>query len=178
MSERIRLGGQHSRALHKRAARGGGVVATGRGTMRPILLLTGSLVLAAAGCATAPIVVATDRAPKAIGPYAQAVRAGATLYLSGQIALDPATGELVAGGIEAQTRRVLDNLTAVLVAAGYRREDVASCQVFLADLGDFAAMNKVYAEYFPSAPPARATVQVAALPRGARIEIAAIAVKH
>jgi 2-iminobutanoate/2-iminopropanoate deaminase len=153
------------------------VAATRLGASRALALLVSGLAFALTACATAPVVVATDKAPKAIGPYSQAVRAGATLYLSGQIPLDPGTGEIVQGGIEAQARRVLDNLKAVLAAAGYRLEDVVSCQVFLLDLGDFAAVNKIYGEYFPTAPPARATVQVAGLPRGARIEITAIAVK-
>ena len=153
------------------------VAATRLGVSCALALLVSGLALALTACATAPVVVATDKAPKAIGPYSQAVRAGATLYLSGQIPLDPSTGEIVQGEIEAQARRVLDNLKAVLAAAGYRLEDVVSCQVFLLDLRDFAAVNKIYGEYFPSAPPARATVQVAGLPRGARIEITAIAVK-
>ena len=156
---------------------GSKIPATCLGASCAIALLVSGLVLAVAACATAPVVVATDKAPKAIGPYSQALPAGATLYLSGQIPLDPDTGEIVQGGIEVQARRVLDNLKAVLAAAGYRLEDVVSCQVFLVDLGEFAAVNKIYGEYFPTAPPARATVQVAGLPRGARIEITAIAVK-
>ena len=116
--------------------------------------------------------IATDAAPKAIGPYSQAVlveRDGArTLYCSGQIPLDPATGELVGGDIVAQTERVLENVAGVLSAAGMSFGDVVKTTVFLTDLGDFAKMNEVYARRFPANPPARSTVQVAALPRGAR----------
>jgi 2-iminobutanoate/2-iminopropanoate deaminase len=121
--------------------------------------------------------ISTPAAPQAIGPYSQAFRAGNTLYLSGQIGLDPTTGKLVEGGIEAETRRALDNLRGVLAAAGFGLGEVVQAQVFLADLKDFEAMNRVYAAYFPKDPPARATVQVAALPRGARIEIALVAVR-
>ncbi len=130
-----------------------------------------------ASCGQDAQVIVTDNAPRAIGPYSQAVRTGNTLYLSGQLAIDPASGEIVKGGIEAETRQVLENLKAVLVAGGYSLENVVSCQVFLADMDDFAAMNKVYAGYFPRQPPARATVEVAELPRNARIEISAIAVR-
>lgn len=121
--------------------------------------------------------IASRSAPTAIGPYSQAVQArgSRTVYLSGQIPLDPATGELVAGGIEEQTARVLENLRAVLAAAGGALEDVVKTTVFLADLADFARMNEVYGRAFAKNPPARSTVQVAALPRGARIEIEAIA---
>ncbi len=121
--------------------------------------------------------VSTEKAPAAIGPYSQAVAAGPYLFCSGQIPLDPATGRLVPGGIEGQTRQVLDNLSAVLAAGGSCLEDVVKTTVFLSDLSDFAAMNGVYAAYFPAAPPARSTVQVAALPKGAAVEIEAIAVR-
>jgi 2-iminobutanoate/2-iminopropanoate deaminase len=124
--------------------------------------------------------LATPDAPKAIGPYSQAIlREGAgarTLYASGQIPLDPATGQLVQGDIAAQTERVMKNLEAVLAAAGMTFANVVKTTVFLADLGDFAAMNEVYGKRFGAAPPARSTVQVAALPRGARIEVEVIAV--
>ena len=122
--------------------------------------------------------ISTPEAPKAIGPYSQAVEAkGARmLFLSGQIPLDPRTGELVQGGIEEQARRVLENLRAVLAAGGAGLEDVVKTTIFLADLADFAKVNEVYAKYFGASPPARSTVQVAALPRGARVEIDAIAV--
>lgn len=114
-------------------------------------------------------------APAAIGPYSQAVAAGPWVWCSGQIPLDPATGQLVGGSIEAQARRVFENLSAVLRAAGSSLDRVVKTTVFLADLGDFATLNAVYAEYFGEVPPARSTVQVAALPRGARVEIEAVA---
>jgi 2-iminobutanoate/2-iminopropanoate deaminase len=120
-------------------------------------------------------VLSTERAPRAIGPYSQAIRAGDFVFLSGQIPLDPATGEMVTDGIAAQTRRVMENLRAVLSAAGASFEQVVRTTIFLADLGDFGAVNAVYGEYFPGEPPARATVQVAALPRGALVEIDAVA---
>jgi 2-iminobutanoate/2-iminopropanoate deaminase len=123
-------------------------------------------------------VVHSPGAPKAIGPYSQAVeaRGARTLWLSGQIPLDPATGELVQGDIVAQTERVMENLGAVLAAAGAGFTHVVRCTIYLADLGDFAKVNEVYGRRFPRDPPARATVQVAALPRGARVEIDAVAV--
>jgi 2-iminobutanoate/2-iminopropanoate deaminase len=119
--------------------------------------------------------VATERAPRAIGPYSQAVRAGDFLFLSGQIPLDPETGQVVAGDITAQTRRVMDNLQAVLAAAGSSLDAVVRTTIYLADLGDFAIVNEVYGSYFASPAPARSTIQVARLPRDARIEIDAIA---
>ena len=121
-------------------------------------------------------VIHSNSAPKAIGPYSQAIRAGNLLYTAGQVALDPDSGQLVEGGIEAQTRRVLDNLAAVLAAAGGSLANVVKTTVFMQDLGEFAAMNAVYAEYFKQDPPARSTVQVAGLPRGARVEIECVAV--
>jgi 2-iminobutanoate/2-iminopropanoate deaminase len=121
-------------------------------------------------------IVATDGAPAAIGPYVQARVEGRTVYCSGQIALDPATGQLVAGGVTEQTRRVLENLTAVLQAAGGGLGSVVKTTVFLADMADFAAMNEVYAAFFAEPHPARSTVAAAGLPRGARVEIEAIAV--
>ncbi|HEY7585867.1 MAG TPA: RidA family protein [Candidatus Deferrimicrobiaceae bacterium] len=119
--------------------------------------------------------VRTDKAPAAIGPYSQAVRSGGFLFCSGQIPLDPETGKLVEGGIEAQTERVLMNLEAVLAAGGATLAAVVKTTVFLADLADFPAMNAVYGRYFPEDPPARATVQAARLPAGARVEIEAVA---
>jgi 2-iminobutanoate/2-iminopropanoate deaminase len=119
--------------------------------------------------------VSTPNAPKAVGPYSQAVRAGRLLFTSGQIPLDPQTGKLDSGPIDAQTRRVMDNLRAVLEAAGATFSNVVKSTVYLADLADFSAMNAVYAGYFSSDPPARSTVQVAALPLGARVEIEMIA---
>jgi 2-iminobutanoate/2-iminopropanoate deaminase len=119
--------------------------------------------------------VKTDKAPAAIGPYSQAVRSGGFLFCSGQIPLDPGTGKMVEGGIEAQTDRVLKNLEAVLAAGGAKLAAVVKTTVFLADLADFPAMNAVYGKYFPQDPPARATVQAARLPAGALVEIEAIA---
>jgi 2-iminobutanoate/2-iminopropanoate deaminase len=119
--------------------------------------------------------IATERAPKAIGPYSQAVRSGDLLFLSGQIPLDPRTGELVRGTIEEEVGRVLDNIAAVLEAGGAGFADVVRTGVYLVDLADFQAMNAVYARAFGAACPARTTVQVAALPRGARVEIDVIA---
>ena len=123
-------------------------------------------------------IVETAGAPKAIGPYSQAVEASGsrTLWLSGQIPLDPATGEMVQGDVAAQTERVMQNLGAVLARAGAGFEHVVRCTIYLVDLADFAKVNEVYGRSFPEDPPARATVQVAALPRGARVEIDAVAV--
>jgi 2-iminobutanoate/2-iminopropanoate deaminase len=119
--------------------------------------------------------ISSPGAPKAIGPYSQAVKAGQLLFLSGQVALDPATGQLVEGGVAEQTRRVFENLGAVLAAANRSFADVVRTTVFLADMNDFAAMNEVYGEYFAEPYPARATVQVARLPKDARVEIDVIA---
>ena len=121
--------------------------------------------------------IETDLAPQAIGPYSQAVRANGLIFVSGQIPLDPATGQMVAGDVSAQTRRVLDNLGAVLAAAGSSLAHVVKTSIFLADLNDFAAVNAVYAEYFTGVLPARATVQVSRLPRDARVEIDCVAVR-
>lgn len=121
-------------------------------------------------------IIHTDHAPKAIGPYSQAIRAGGLIFCAGQVPLDPATMQIVDGDIETQTRRVLQNLAAVLEAAGSHLGGVVKTTVFMQDLGEFARMNAVYSEFFPSQPPARSTVQVAGLPRGARIEIDCIAV--
>ena len=120
--------------------------------------------------------VFTDQAPKAIGPYSQAVRAGNTVYLSGQIPLDPKTGGLVKADIATETRRVFDNLKAVAATAGDGLQDVVRVTVYLVDLGDFAKVNEVMAEYFKEPYPARVTIGVAALPRGARVEIDAVMV--
>ena len=121
-------------------------------------------------------VVATAEAPQAIGPYSQAITLGDLVFCSGQIPLTP-VGALVEGDITAQTRQVLENLKAVLAAAGSSLDRVVKTTVFLADMGDFAAMNAVYGEYFTGAPPARSTVQVARLPRDVRVEIEAIAAR-
>ena len=120
--------------------------------------------------------VSTTSAPKAIGPYSQAVKAGSMLFVSGQIPLDPATGALVEGSIADQTHRVFRNLGEILKAAGASFDHVVRTTVYLADMGDFAAMNEVYGTYFSSPAPARSTVQAAALPKNARVEIDVIAV--
>jgi 2-iminobutanoate/2-iminopropanoate deaminase len=119
--------------------------------------------------------VQTDRAPTAIGPYSQAIRAGGFVFASGQIPTDPATGEFVKGGVAEQTEQVLKNLAAVLEAAGSGLDKVVKTPVFLADMKEFAQMNEVYAKFFTGAPPARATVAAAGLPRDARVEIEAVA---
>jgi len=121
------------------------------------------------------VAVMTDKAPRAIGPYSQAIRCGGFLFTSGQVALDPATGELVRGSVEAEVGRVIENLSAVLQAGGSALHRVVKTTVYLIDMGDFQAMNGVYAHHFGAARPARSTVQVTALPRGARVEIEAIA---
>jgi 2-iminobutanoate/2-iminopropanoate deaminase len=120
-------------------------------------------------------IVETENAPRAIGPYSQAIVAGGFVFASGQIPLDPQTGEFVEGGVIEQTEQVLRNLSAVMEAAGTSLERVVKTTVFLADMNDFAAMNEVYGRYFNETPPARATVEAAGLPRGARVEIEAIA---
>lgn len=119
--------------------------------------------------------VATDRAPRAIGPYSQGIASGDLVFTAGQIGLDPATGQLVEGGVEAETRRALANLGAVLEAGGASMASVVKTTVFLADMADFAAVNAVYAEHFAAPFPARSTVAVRALPLGARFEIEAVA---
>ena len=119
--------------------------------------------------------VSTSSAPKAIGPYSQAIRAGSLLFVSGQVPIDPATGNLVEGDIAAQTRRVFDNIGAILEAAGASFDHVVRTTVYLADMNDFAVMNEVYGTYFSSPAPARATVQAARLPKDARVEIDVIA---
>ncbi|MBP6471186.1 MAG: RidA family protein [Chloroflexi bacterium] len=120
-------------------------------------------------------IIHTDHAPAALGPYSQAVKVGNLIFTAGQVGLDPATGKLVEDDISIQTERVLQNLTAVLAAAGATLDNVVKCTVFLKDMGEFAAMNAVYGRYFTQQHPARSAVQVAALPLGARVEIEAIA---
>ncbi len=120
--------------------------------------------------------IATSSAPAAIGPYSQAVRAGSTVYLSGQIPLDPASGELVGGDIAARARRVFENLTAVCAAAGGSLDDVVRIGIYLTDLADFAAVNAVMADYFQAPYPARSTIQVAGLPKGTDVEVDAVMV--
>jgi 2-iminobutanoate/2-iminopropanoate deaminase len=122
-------------------------------------------------------VVSTEGAPKALGPYSQAIATDGLVFLAGQLPLDPTTGNIVEGDVGEMTRQVLRNLAAVLEAAGSSLDKIVKTTVFLADLNDFAAMNTAYAEFFPSNPPARSTVQVARLPRDARVEIEAIAVQ-
>ena len=119
--------------------------------------------------------ITTSGAPGAVGPYAQGVRGGNLLFVSGQIALDPATGSIVEGGIETQTRRVMTNLAAILEAGGSSLAGVLKTTVYLIDLGEFDAMNRTYAAFFPDDKPARVTVEVSRLPRGSRVEIDAIA---
>ncbi|MBO0859917.1 MAG: RidA family protein [Chloracidobacterium sp.] len=119
--------------------------------------------------------IQTDRAPQAIGPYSQAIKANGLIFASGQIPLDPATMRIVEGGVEEQTERVLDNLKAVLESAGSSLNRVLKTTVYLADMNEFAAMNEIYARYFSSTKPARATVQVARLPRDVKIEIDVVA---
>ena len=120
-------------------------------------------------------VIHTDAAPAAIGPYSQAVKAGGLVFCSGQIALDPTTKELIKGDVARETRQVMKNLTAVLEAAGTSLDRVLKTTIFLTDLGDFAVVNEAYGSFFGDAPPARATIQVAALPLGSRVEIEAVA---
>jgi 2-iminobutanoate/2-iminopropanoate deaminase len=121
-------------------------------------------------------IISTSEAPAAIGPYSQAVRSGNFLFCSGQIPLDPKSGQIVPGDIAAQTRRVLDNVGAVLKAEGLTFENVVKTTIFLTDLGDFQTVNETYGSYFKRQPPARSTVQVSALPKGAKVEIEVIAV--
>jgi len=121
--------------------------------------------------------VSTSGAPSAVGPYSQAIAAGELVFCSGQIGLDPATGNLVEGGLEAQAERALRNLAAVLDAASCSWGDVVKTTVFLADIADFATLNAIYGRFMPDPPPARSTFAVAALPKGARVEVEAIAVK-
>ncbi|ODS64574.1 MULTISPECIES: RidA family protein [unclassified Arenimonas] len=120
--------------------------------------------------------IQTDRAPAAIGPYSQAVRAGDTVYFSGQIPLDPASGELVSADIATEARRVFDNLRAVSEAAGGSLDDIVRIGIYLTDLSDFAAVNAVMADYFQAPYPARSTIQVSGLPKGARVEVDAVMV--
>jgi 2-iminobutanoate/2-iminopropanoate deaminase len=123
-------------------------------------------------------IISTTGAPKAIGPYSQAIKTGKMLFTSGQIPIDPATGEMVTGDIKAQTERIMKNLEAVLIAGGMNFGDVVKTTVFLADMKTFADMNGVYAKYFPENPPARSTVQVAKLPKEAGIEIEVVAIRE
>ena len=145
---------------------------------RRLTIVALSLV-AIAGCTYVPTrdSIATKEAPAAIGPYSQAIKTGNLLFLSGQIAIDPKTNQMSTGSVEEQTKQALDNLDAVLKAGGMTMENVVNTTVFLKDVNDFGKMNAVYATYFKEKPPARATVQVARLPRDALVEISAIASK-
>jgi 2-iminobutanoate/2-iminopropanoate deaminase len=122
--------------------------------------------------------VSTSAAPSAVGPYSQAISTDELVFCSGQVGLDPASGELVQGGVEAETERALKNLEAVLDAAGCSMGDVVKTTCFLADIADFGAFNAIYARFFPDPPPARSTFGVAALPKGARVELEAVAVRE
>lgn len=119
--------------------------------------------------------VQTDKAPAAIGPYSQAIQAGGFVFCSGQVGIDPETGEIVGGGVEAEARQVMKNLGAVLAAAGVGYADVVRTTIYLVDMGDFALVNRIYGEHVGPVPPARATVAVSALPKGAVVEIDAVA---
>jgi len=121
-------------------------------------------------------IVSTDRGPKPIGPYSQGVKANGFLYVSGQVALDPKTGEMIAGGIAEQTERVMNNLKGIVEAAGSKLSHAVKTTIYLKDMNDFTAMNEVYGKFFTAAPPARSTVQVARLPKDALVEIDIIAV--
>ncbi len=120
-------------------------------------------------------IISTENAPQAIGPYSQAVQAGNLLFISGQIALEPLSGELIHGDVNAQTKRVMENIKGVVLAAGASLEDIVKCTIFIKNMGDFAAVNKIYGSYFQSEPPARATVEVSSLPKNVDVEIDAIA---
>ena len=122
--------------------------------------------------------VYTEKAPRAIGPYSQAIQAGDLLFLSGQIPIDPKTGELIMGDIRKQTQQVLENIKGILESQRIGLQDVVKVTIFLKDMGNFSQVNEVYATYFPSSPPARSTVEVAKLPRDVDIEIEAIALTH
>ena len=144
--------------------------------MNKKLVFVLALFISSCGQVETKKVISTDKAPAAIGPYSQAIQVNNTLYLAGQIALDPTTRKIVSGGIKEQTKRVMENLGAVLNEAGFNFDDVVQSQVFITDMNDYKAMNEVYAEYFKNAPPARAAVQTVLFP-GALIEIIMIAQK-
>ncbi|MDG1136464.1 MAG: Rid family detoxifying hydrolase [Bacteroidales bacterium] len=144
--------------------------------MNKKLVFVLALFISSCGQVETKKVISTDKAPAAIGPYSQAIQVNNTLYLAGQIALDPTTRKIVSGGIKEQTIRVMENLGAVLKEADFNFEDVVQSQVFITDMNDYKAMNEVYAEYFKNAPPARAAVQTVLFP-GALIEIIMIAQK-
>ncbi len=148
--------------------------------IRTLLIIISLLIFIACGQQESTIpkeIISTDEAPPAIGPYSQGIQYGDLLFISGQIPIDPATGEIQSENIEDQTRLVLDHIGAVLRAAGMDYGNVLQCSVFLTDLDDFPAMNAIYADYFPVDPPSRATVEVSRLPRDVLIEISAIAAR-
>ena len=149
-------------------------------SVMPALLLAGCISVSETHetASAARRAISTDRAPAALASYSQAILVGDSLYLAGQVGLDPATGQLVSGGLQAEARRALENCKAILEAAGFKLADVVQVQVFLADVSDYAAFNEVYAGYFPPPAPARAAVAVAALPRGARVEVLMTAVRR
>jgi|SRR5471030_2722192 len=140
-------------------------------------LIALAMASSAAQTGTGKEAIATKGAPDAIGPYSQAIKLGQTMYLAGPLAIDPKTNQLIPGAIEEQAKQVLDNLKAVLAAGGMTLDDVVATTVYVKDLNDFAKLNAVYATYFKDKPPARATVQVARLPKDALVEISAIAAK-
>lgn len=123
-------------------------------------------------------IVSTTEAPAAIGPYSQGVRVGSTIFFSGQIPLDPKTGQMISGGIDAETRRVMENIAGLLKAENLGFENIVKTTIFLADMNDFQKVNEIYGSHFKSAPPARSTVQVAGLPKGARVEIEVVAIAN
>ena len=143
------------------------------GLVVPVIVV---LAIALCGCTTRQAIT-TPNAPQAIGPYSQAIKAGNTLFISGQIGIDPDSGKLVENGIEAETNQVMKNLNAILTAAGFSLDDVVQTQVFLADISEYGQMNEVYASFFGDDPPARAAIQAARIPRDARVEISMIAVR-
>lgn len=146
--------------------------------MKPAKIISAILIFASFTAALAQKqIISTDNAPKAIGPYSQAVKVGNSLYLSGQIPLDPETGKVVEGGIVAQTYQSLRNIKSILEAADYSLDDVVQCQIFLADLNDYSTVNEIYATYFSKDFPVRAVVEVKRIPRDALIEIMVIAQK-
>lgn len=154
-------------------------------THRSLLLsLSLCLILSTSACrqpansGTERVIISTDQAPEAVGPYSQAVRVGNTLYLSGQVGLLPGTGELVEGGIEAESRQAMQNIQAILDEAGFTFNDVTDVQVYLTDIEDYSTFNKIYASRFGENPPARAVVEVAGLPIGAMVEIKMTAVSR
>lgn len=147
-------------------------------TLVPVLVLAiVGLAIASAVPQSAKSIIQTDKAPKATGPLSQAVVAGGFVFCSGQLPVDPATGKLVPGGIEEQTRQVLKNLQAILEASGSSLDQVVKCTVLLSDMADFPALNKVYAEFFKAQPPARLTFAAAGLALGAKVEIDCISIK-